>query len=285
MIRARVAAGLALCGLAQAAAAQDAAPLRLRYGWAAGQSWRATHSVDRETQVAGAPRRDRGVARFEYQVRTDAEPGVLRLEARMLSQETSAGVSPLDFSPVLFRTRVDAQGRQQGSHYAISEAEPPAIDGVASDPVAYRRLLRQVASGWRHAVFWFPELPERQLAAGEAFAVQEERDLGGEEPGVSMRIRSTRTYRLLAVEAGVARFRVEDVSAVAASAAESDVRSEERAEGEALFDLGLGMWTQQRLVSTQQTRYSDSHEGLGPGEATGRSVSTIEMQPGSAPAR
>jgi hypothetical protein len=286
VIRRGVAAGLALAlgALASAAAADDAAKLRLRYGWTAGQTWHATHSLERELKVAGELQRERGVAHFEYSVRADTEPAVLRLEARMLSQETLAGVSPLDFSAVLFRTRVDAQGRQQGAHYAISEAQPPAISGVQSDPIAYRRMLRQVASAWRHSVFWFPELPERSLAPGEDFVVQEDRDLGGEQPGVSMRIRNTRKYRLLAVESGVARFHVEEVSSVEAAAAESGLASTERAEGEALFDVALGMWKRQQLKALEHSRYADTPDGAGSGEASSTGVTTIEMGPGPAPA-
>lgn len=269
---------LALLAFASGAGAADPARVRLRYGWTVGQVWRATYSLTRELGSADAPQHDRGVARFEYNVQADSEPGALRLEARMLSQETAAGVSPLDFSAVVFRTRVDAQGRQQGSHYAIGEAQPPSIKGVESDPVAYRRMLRQVASAWRNAAFWFPELPERSLSPGEAFVVREERDLGGEEPGVSLRIHSTSTYRLLAVEDAVARFHVEQVSAVAGSAADSAIESEERAEGEALFDLALGMWTRQQLVSSSSARYSGAQGGAGSGQTSVRSTNSVEMQ-------
>ncbi len=223
--------------------------------------------------------RDRGAARFEYRV-LGAEPeGTLRLEARLLSQETADGISPLDYSAIAFSALIDAQGRLRGAHYEIGEARPPVVEGVAPDPIAFRQMLRQVASAWRGAVFWFPELPERALAVGDAFAVDETRNLAETEPGVSMRIRSSRTYRLLAVEADVARFRVEEVSTVDAATAQSGIASEQRAEGEALFDLGLGMWTRQELVSSQRASYTGaSGVGQDRGEATASTSTLLEMQ-------
>jgi hypothetical protein len=107
--------------------------------------------------------------------------------------------------------------------------------------------------------------------------VEEARDLGEAQPGVAMRVRSTRTYRLLEVAAGVARFRVEEDSQVDAAAAEGAIASQQRAEGEALFDLSLGMWTRQELVSDQRAHYTGAPQ-VGTGEATSRSVTTIEMQ-------
>lgn len=270
-----------LCGLSLAATAAAETPLRLRYGWSAGQIWHSTHRVLRETQLQGNAQRDRGVARFEYRVLADEPGSTLRLEARLLSQETAAGISPLDFSAIAFRAQVDAQGRLRGAHYEIGEAQPPVLDGVARDPIAFRQMLRQVASAWRGAVFWFPELPERALVPGDAFVVDEARNLAETEPGVLMRMRASRTYRLLAVEAGVARFRVEEVSQVDAAAAESGIASEQRAEGEAFFDLALGMWTRQVFVSTQRASYTGaSGLSLGPeqGEVSASTSTTLEMQ-------
>jgi hypothetical protein len=268
-----------LCGLWLAATAAAEPPLRLRYGWSPDQTWHTTHHSIRETRLRGEVQRDRGIARFEYRV-LGAEPeGALRLEAALLSQETADGISPLDFSAIAFSAQIDAQGRLRGAHYEIGEAQPPVVEGVAPDPIAFRQMLRQVASAWRGAVFWFPELPERALAVGDSFVVDEARSLAETEPGVSMRIHSSRTYRLLAVEAGVARFRVEEVSTVDAATAQSGIASEQRAEGEALFDLGLGMWTRQELVSSQRASYTGAAGvGEGDGEVSAITTTLLEMQ-------
>ena len=263
---------------ARGATAEESRPLPLRYGWSPGQVWRATSSVERETRVGDDVQRDRGAARFEYTVER-APGGEVRLEARMLAQETDAGATPIDFSPIAFHAEIDARGRLRDAHYTIADAPPPAAAGEVSDPVAYQQILRRVASAWRSAVFWFPELPERSLKPGDAFVVEDERDLS-DEPGAAMRVHSTRTYRLLAVADGVARFRVEEDSRVDAGSGESRIDSRERAEGEALFDLALGMWTRQQLVSSQRARYSGPAEGKSgaAGEASSRSVATIEME-------
>jgi hypothetical protein len=253
--------------------------LVLRYGWSADQTWRATHRSERETQLPVGTQRDRGVACFEYRVEPGEPEGTLRLEARLLSQETAEGTSPLDFSPIAFRAQVDALGRLRGAHYQIGEAEPPVVDGARLDPIAFRHMLRQVASAWRGAVFWFPELPERALSPGDAFVVDEARDLAESEPGVKMQMRASRTYRLLGVESGVARFRVEETSEVDAATADSGIASEQRAEGEALFDLSLGMWTRHQLVSSQRASYQGAEGlGAGAGEVSVRSTTSLEMR-------
>ncbi len=97
--------------MAQAQPSGESAGLRLRYGFAPGQSWRAVYEVTRETQLGDLVERDRGVARFAYRVREGAQKGFVRIEAQLVSQETAAGVSPLDFSPIVFRASADARGR------------------------------------------------------------------------------------------------------------------------------------------------------------------------------
>jgi hypothetical protein len=271
---------LLVVGALAGTAAQAEPPLRLRYGWAADQTWQATHSMVRETQLRGNQRSERGIARFEYRVLPADAEGTLRIEARLLSQETRDGISPLDFSAIEFSAQVDALGRLRGAHYVIAEAQPPKLEGGDTpDPIAYRQMLRQVASAWRGSVFWFPELPEKQLLPGDTFVVDDARNLAESEPGVTMRMRSSRTYRLLAVEAGVAKFHVEELSNVDATTAESGIASEQHAEGEALFDLGLGMWTRQELVSKQRANYTGA-AGAGPeqGEASAATSTTLEMQ-------
>ena len=273
-VRARLAVWLCVAAASAVPASADT-EVRLRYGWAAGQVWRATQSITRETRLADDVQRDRGVARFEYRVSAGKQPGELALEARMLSQENERGPSPLDFSPIAFRARVDAR-RLRAPSFEI--ADTPAAGPVAPDVrVGQRAVLRKLASAWRDAVLWFPELPESELAPGEAFVVQESRDLAESEAGVEMRIARTRTYRLQGVEAGVARFALEDVSRVDAATAESGIASEQRASGEARFDLALGMWLEQRWSATQHDVYSGAPD-VGPGEASATSSTEIRMQ-------
>jgi len=277
--RARAAA-LALCALglmAQAQPSGESAGLRLRYGFAPGQSWRAVYEVTRETQLGDDTQRDRGVARFAYRVREGAQKGLVRIEAQLVSQETAAGVSPLDFSPIVFLASADARGRLLEPHFDVGNATPPPVPGVEPDPLEYQRMLEQVASTWRSAVFWFPELPERSLAVGGSFDVVEERD---EEvaPSVTMRVRRTRSYRLKSVADGVAQFGVVETSRVDAANARSGIASEERAEGEARFDLALGMWTRHQLASSQHASYTGAEPRAETGEMNVHSVTTIEMQ-------
>lgn len=271
---ARLAVGLCVAA-ALAAPASAEERVRLRYGWAAGQVWRATQSIARETRLADDVQRDRGVARFEYRVSAGKKPGELLLEARMLSQENEQGPSALDFSPIAFRAQVDARGLH-APRFEVEDAAPagPLAPGVQLES---RAVLRKLGSAWRDAVLWFPELPERELERGEAFAVQETRDLAETEAGVAMRIHRTRTYRLRSFEAGVARFELEDVSRVDAATAESGIASEQRAVGEARFDLALGMWLEQQQTASQHDVYKGA-PGVGPGEASAQSSTEIRME-------
>jgi hypothetical protein len=278
---ARRALGVVL-GLALAAPAlAETAHVRLRYGWAAGQVWRAQQSTTRETHVGDAVQREQVSARFEYTVSTADDGGALRLEARLLSQQTADGASPLDFSPIAFHARVDTRSLESPS-FEVAEVRRPG-PGPLADPIALRRVLRDVASAWRDSVLWFPELPERSLSAGQAFSVSESRELPQAQPGIAMQIQRTRSYRLLEVQAGVARFRLTDVSLVDASSGQSGIRSEERAEGEAEFDLALGMWRRQQVASSQRAVYSDASPEVGSGEASSRSVTEIRMERATPP--
>jgi hypothetical protein len=264
---------LAACFVSAAAAAEPEA-VRLRYGWVPGQVWRGTQTLTRETRLGEDLRRDRGVARFEYRVLA-GKAGELQLEVSLLSQETAEGTSPLDFSPILFRALADARGVRSPSYEV---AEPAPGPGELADPIQHRRVLRQVASAWQDAALWFPQLPEASLAPGKSFTVSESHEVPESQPGIAMRIERARSYRLLGVESGVARFRVEDTSRVDAAGADSGIASDERAEGEARFDLALGMWLEQRLLSTQRALISGAEANAAPGEASSHSVTEIRME-------
>ena len=280
--RFHAALALGLLALGSRGAHADDAPVRLRYGWAPGQTWRGVYSVKREMRLAQDVQTDLGVARFDYAVLPDAKQGSLRLEVRFVSQETAAGPSPLDFTPIVFHAGTDPLGHLRAPGYQIGEARPPDLPGIEPDPVAYQQMLEQAAAAWRHAAFWFPELPERPLAPGEEFVSRDDRDLGAGAPGMGMWMKSERRYRLVSVAEGVARFRVEENSHVDAAAGPESVASEQRAEGEALFDLALGMWTRHELVSSQKASFHGAPGAAPTGEATSRSVTTIEMQRASA---
>jgi hypothetical protein len=65
---------------------------------------------------------------------------------------------------------------------------------------------------------------------------------------------------------------------VDAVGSDSGIASLERAEGEALFDLALGMWTRHELASSQHASYSGATPLAETGRVEVRSVTTIEMQ-------
>ena len=155
--------------------------------------------------------------------------------------------------------------------------------GVAKDPAAYREMLRRIATAWSPSVFWLPELPEAPLAVGESFTVGDQGDVGGTDPGVAMEIASQRTYTLDRVEDGKAKFSIRLHSTVDAATAQSSVESEQRALGDAVFDLALGMWVRQETRSEHRARFKGGPGG--DGIATARAVTTIEMARESAPER
>jgi len=59
------------------------------------------------------------------------------------------------------------------------QAEPPPLEGVDADPVAFREMLRSLASAWLDSVYWLPVLPEKPLAVGESFELADRGDHRG----------------------------------------------------------------------------------------------------------
>jgi hypothetical protein len=270
------AAACALLLLAAASPALRAEPLLLRYGLEPGQRWSALQTIVRETQLAGDVRRDRATARFAYQVATTERPDRLRFDARMLSQTLGGEQSPFDFSVIAYQAALDARGALSGVHFQLGEAEPPDLPGVDPDPVAFQQMLRRIAEAWQGAVYWLPELPERALEPGDAFTIRDSDDVGGTDPGVRMRMVSTTTYTLREVQEGRARFELSVRSTVEAATAQSAIESRRRGSGEAIFDLALGMWVRHETADEHMAVFSGAPGG--PGDATGRTLTTIEMR-------
>ncbi len=252
----------------------------LRYGLRPGQTWHAVQTVFRETTVAGLTRTDRNTARFRYETLESPLDGQLRLDASMLSQTMDDRESPFDFSVIRFLALTDVRGVMRGVHFQIGEAEPPELPGIERDPVAFRQMLRSVAAAWLDAVYWLPELPERPLEVGEAFVIANRGDVGGTDPGVSMQIESTTTFRLRKVTGRQAEFAIQVRSTVDAATAIADIVSNRNAEGEAVFDLELGMWTHQETRSDHRASLSGAP---GAEQASARTVTTIAMALGEPP--
>jgi hypothetical protein len=267
---------LALGLLASVAFGASAETITLRYGFEPGQRWAASQTIERSTHTLGETRSDRGVARFRYEVEPAPVEGHVSLLAHMLSQEMANGESPFDFSQIRFRAFSDVRGNTRGVRFEIDDAaEPPDMPGIEKDPVAYREMLRRVATAWSDSVFWLPQLPEQALAVGESFTLGDRGDVGGSDPGVAMEMSSKRTYTLDRIEGRVAHFSIRVQSTVDAATAKSSVESEQRALGSAAFDLDLGMWTHQETRSEHRATFQGGPGGEG--VATATSVTTIEM--------
>jgi hypothetical protein len=266
--------GLALL-LGSVAGATRAEPVRLRYGLEPEQRWSAVQTIVRETRIAGTVRRDQGSARFAYRVDETDVPGRVRFDARMLSQQVGEEQSPVDFSVIEYQAALDGRGVMRGVHFELGEAEPPDVPGIERDPVAFRQMLRQVAEAWVDSVYWLPELPERALELGESFTIGDRDDVGGTDPGVRMEMSSQTVYTLREVNDGVARFELAIRSTVDAATAQSSMESRRRGTGEALFDLGLGMWVRHETQSEHRAVFAGAPGG--PGDASARTITTIEM--------
>ena len=273
----RTFAALSILSLLVSAGA-SAESVMLRYGLAPGQRWSASQTIERTTEALGQKQSDVGVARIRYQVDAAPVEGHVSLVARMLSQEIAGAQSPFDFSQVRFHAFSDPRGAMRGIHYEIDpDAEPPDVPELDKDPVAYREMLRRIATAWSDSVFWLPELPEAPLEVGESFTIGDRGDVGGSDPGVAMEMTSKRTYTLDRVEGNQAHFSIRLQSTVDAATAQSSVESEQRALGDAVFDLELGMWTRQETRSEHRARFQGGPGGSG--IASARSVTTIEMKP------
>jgi hypothetical protein len=261
--------------------AVSARAYELRYGLAVGQTWHAAQTSFRETTVAGLTRTDTAAARFRYEVVEAPVENEVRLEARMLSQTMGEEQSPFDFSAIRFLAQTDPRGTMRGVHFQLGEAEPPDLEGVEPDAVAFRQMLRSLAAAWIEAVYWLPELPVEPLSIGESFVIQDRGDVGGTDPGVAMQIESKTRYTLEKVTGRIAEFTIRVSSTVDGATAQSGIVSKRSAEGEALFDLELGMWTRQETRSFHRAAL---HGTPSADHASGRTVTTIEMSLGDAQA-
>lgn len=253
----------------------------LRYGLEAGQSWRATHRMVRETSVAGSEERHAGSAEIRYEVAEGAEEGGLRLDARMLSQESDGQASPFDFSAVRFVADVDRRGETRGAHYRIDDVTPPDIPGLEKDPAAYRQMLRSMAEAWLDSIYWLPELPQEPVAPGDTFVVGGRGDAPGAESGMRMKVEEETAYTLRGVAGRFATFDVSVRSVVDAQSGESGIRSRRTARGEAVFDLEAGMWTRHEIAAEHEAALRGAEDGST--RATARTVTTIEMRKEAGP--
>ncbi|MGH0028434.1 MAG: hypothetical protein ACQGVC_01480 [Myxococcota bacterium] len=254
----------------------------LRYGLEPGQTWHAVQTVFRETSVGTVSETHTGTARFRYDVGAGAEDGDVRLDARMVSQETSAGASPFDFSVIQFMAQTDRRGATRGMHYRLGDAEPPDLPGVEKDPVAFRQMLRSLASAWIESVYWLPELPEGPIELGESFAIVDGGDVGGTDPGVTMKMETRTVYTLRKVTGRLAEFGIEVRSTVDAATAQAGITSNRSGNGEAVFDLEAGMWTRQEVRAEHRAALRGAETG--DDQATARTTTTFEMRLGDPPA-
>jgi hypothetical protein len=271
-------AASALAALLVAAPVQAQGSYELRYGFAPGQTWHAVQTVVSETTVGDVSDSRTGTARFRYDVSSGAAPGEFRLDARMLSQETEEGPSPFDFSVIHFFAQTDARGVMRGRYFQLGEAEPPPLEGVEADPVAFREMLRSLASAWLESVYWLPVLPEKPLAVGESFELADRGDVAGVDPGVSMQMQKKTVYRLRKVTGRLAEFSIREHSTVDAATARSGIVSNLSAEGEAVFDLESGMWLRREIRSSNRASVRGAESGAD--RARAHSVTIIEMRPG-----
>lgn len=274
-------AALALALLLLAAPARTESTFTLRYGLAPGQTWHAVQTVESETTVGGITGQHTGTARFRYDVKPGAAPDSFRLDARMLSQESPEGASPFDFSVIRFVAQVDARGEKRGVHFQLGDAEPPELPGVEQDPVAFRQMLRSLASAWLDSVYWLPVLPEHPIALGESFLVADRGDVGGTDPGVAMEMQEQAVYRLHKVTGDLLEFEIEMRSTVDGATARSGIRSRLEARGEAVFDRKLGMWRRREIRSRHEASLRGAESGAE--RASARSRTRIEMRPGPPP--
>jgi hypothetical protein len=260
--------------------AAGAGEYELRYGLAVGQTWHAVQTTYRETTVSGLTQTETASARFRYEVSEAPVEGEVRIDALMVSQTMDGEPSPFDFSAIRFLAQTDRRGVMRGVHFQLGDAEPPTLEGVEPDPVAFRQMLRSLATAWLDSVYWLPELPEAKLAVGESFEIVRGGDVGGTDPGVRMAMESKTAYTLAKVTGRLAEFSVRTSSKLDGSTAQSSIVSNRAAEGEAVFDLELGMWVRQE---TRAEHRAQLHGVPNADHASGRTVTTIEMRLGEPP--
>ena len=269
---------VALLATAALAASALAGGITMQYKFKPGQTWRCSQANQSESEYMGQKHRSRSKSVIEYTIGEGHKRGWVAVTGKIISQSAPEGGGGMDLSKLTFTADVHSSGearriKTSGSAMPPMEGEiPPQMKAM------YEQSSRMVADAWKHAVFWFPELPEYELQEGDEFEVERDMGIGGSGSGMQTQTLSRQVFTLEEVSKGLAYFSVKERSITKSKGAMGGTSDTKIAgKGEAVFDLKLGMW----LELTEKSRAKVSFggmAGMGSGSQDMKIVHQYEME-------
>lgn len=238
--------------------------ITLEYKLKPGQTWRCEQANQNESEFMEQKQRNRSRSVIEYRVGKGHKSGWARVEAHIVSHTTPDGGSPMDLGAMTFTAQMHASGELRD----VKTSGNPMPDMGGEVPPQMREMYaqsaRMVADAWKHAVFWFPELPDYVLEPGDEFEVERRIGMGG-GTGMQSQTSIRQRYTLEEVSGGLAYFSVRERSVTRSKGAMGGSSDTKMAgKGEAIFDLHSGMW----LELIEKSRAEVMFGGMGMDDAS-----------------
>jgi hypothetical protein len=217
----------------------------LSYRLAPGQVWIGTLSSQSETSFMGEKDIHRNKSVIEYRVGQGPKKDWVSLTARIVSQQTpgAEGGGQMDLSGITFMADMHKSGEIRNIRHEGSALPPGMADLPAQMKQMYEQSSNMIADAWKNAVFWFPELPEEPMLAGDEFEMTRKMAMGGAGMGMQAQTVSKQVFTLEEVSKGLAYFSVRERSVTkmtGAAGGRSDTKTASK--GETVFDMNAGMW-------------------------------------------
>jgi len=149
----------------------------------------------------------------------------------------------MDLSKLTFTADMHSSGEIRRIQHQGNAMPPPSADLPPQMKAFYEQSSSMIAEAWKNAVFWFPEIPEGPLEAGDEFDVTRTFGMSGPSMGMQSQTVSKQVFTLDDVSEGLAYFTVRDRSITKTKGMAGGRSATKTAgKGETVFDIKEGMW-------------------------------------------
>lgn len=215
--------------------------VKLQYNLKPGQEWETTLSSQSESDFMGQKSIQRNKKTFLYEVSKGSKKGWISITAHIKKSAKDAE-SGLDMSRMSFKADMHNSGEFRHISYSGNPmTQPQSQDMPPQMQAMMEKQGEMMGEAHKHAIFWFPELPEDSLQVGDEFDVQREIGMGSGAMQAKSVIKQV--FTLEEVSKGLAYFSVRQRS-ITKTKSDMGGKSETKisGKGEAIFDLKIGMW-------------------------------------------
>jgi hypothetical protein len=251
----------------------------LAYNLKPGQKWRCAFTSRSETTVMGQKNTNQSKQTYDYVVSKGPKNNWVTVTARIVTKGADAQ-SGMNLSKLVFTADVHTSGEIRNIQY--SGDVMPTLENADQIPEEMKKMMqasyKMIPEAYKHAIFWFPEVPEYRLEIGDEFDVKRTMGAGGTGTDMQMQTVSIQSFTLEEVSKGLAYFSVKQRSVtktkgVAGGSADTKIAGK----GEAVFDLEQGMWlelTEKSLVKVNLSGVA----GMGNRDQDMHTIHAYEME-------